>query len=146
METIVGIYGVIGDLGILVITFGIMIGIVHMAERLGITFNLRQGTYHDVKFHKQDHKQTQRPRVATPRGRSEYTPRTPQRIQRNTTPTSTTRTNLLRQDLNNDQLNQQEHNPPLMLFNELTQDVDLLKEDVNNNIYIKIHLQWITST
>ena len=32
----------------------------------------------------------QRPRVATPRGsRSEYTPRTPQRIQRNTTPTRT---------------------------------------------------------
>ena len=32
----------------------------------------------------------QRPKVATPRGsRSEYTPRTPQRIQRNTTPTRT---------------------------------------------------------
>ena len=57
METIVGIYGVIGDLGILVITFGIMIGIVRLAEHLGITFNLRQGTYHDVKYHKQDHKQ-----------------------------------------------------------------------------------------
>ena len=57
METTIGIYGVIGDLGILVITFGTMIGIVHMAERLGITINLRQGTYHDVKYHKQDHKQ-----------------------------------------------------------------------------------------
>ena len=57
METTIGIYGVIGDLGILVITFGTMIGIVHITERLGITINLRQGTYHDVKFHKLDQDQ-----------------------------------------------------------------------------------------
>jgi hypothetical protein len=57
METIYGIIGTIGDYAILPIVCGIMIGIVHMAERLGITINLRQGTYHDVKYHKQDHKQ-----------------------------------------------------------------------------------------
>jgi hypothetical protein len=57
METTYGIAGMIGDLGILLGICGIMIGIVHMGERLGITINLRQGTYHDVKFHKQDHKQ-----------------------------------------------------------------------------------------
>ena len=57
METIYGIVGMIGDLGTLLGICGIMIGIVRIAERLGITINLRQGTYHDVKFHKQDQEQ-----------------------------------------------------------------------------------------
>ena len=54
METTYGIIGMIGDLGILLGICGIMIGIVRMGERLGITINLRQGTYHDVKFHNPD--------------------------------------------------------------------------------------------
>jgi hypothetical protein len=54
METIVGIIGTIGEYSILPITFGIIIGIHHIATKLGLTFNLRQGSYHDVKFHKQE--------------------------------------------------------------------------------------------
>ena len=54
METIVGITGVIGDYATPLIAFGIMIGIVHIGIKTGIMFNLRQGTYHDVKFHKLD--------------------------------------------------------------------------------------------
>ena len=54
METIFGTTGMIGDLGTLLGICGIMIGIVRIAERLGITINLRQGSYHDTKFHNPD--------------------------------------------------------------------------------------------
>jgi len=54
METTYGITGMIGDLGILLGICGIMIGIVRIGERLGITINLRQGSYHDVKLHNPD--------------------------------------------------------------------------------------------
>ena len=56
-ETIYGTTGLIGDLGTLLGICGIMIGIVRIGERLGFTINLRQGSYHDIKFHKQNQEQ-----------------------------------------------------------------------------------------
>ena len=57
METITGTFGVIGDYVIPLIVCGIMIGIAHIGIAKGIIINLRQGTYHDVKFHKLDQDQ-----------------------------------------------------------------------------------------
>ena len=57
MEIIIGITGVIGDYVTPLIVCGIMIGIVHIGIAKGIIINLRQGTYHDVKFHKLDQEQ-----------------------------------------------------------------------------------------
>ena len=52
MEAIVGIYGVIGDYVTPLITIGIIIGISHMGIKSGLIINLRQGSYQDLKLHK----------------------------------------------------------------------------------------------